>query len=104
MADAHGSGPCDSNIMWVQVPSSARYKMKVAQITSGPLFILEPVDEFLESMDSRSRLPARSARKLVVHWTTLAPSSALILRCFAIYRRIKSFQLRENRINFREKY
>ena len=23
MADAHGSGPCDSNIMWVQVPSSA---------------------------------------------------------------------------------
>lgn len=24
MADAHGSGPCDSNIMRVQVPSSAR--------------------------------------------------------------------------------
>ena len=24
LADAHGSGPCDSNIMRVQVPSSAR--------------------------------------------------------------------------------
>ena len=24
LADAHGSGPCDSNIMGVQVPSSAR--------------------------------------------------------------------------------
>ena len=24
LADAHGSGPCDSNVMRVQVPSSAR--------------------------------------------------------------------------------
>ena len=23
MADAHGSGPCGSNTVWVQVPSSA---------------------------------------------------------------------------------
>ena len=76
MADASDSKSDVGDYVWVQVPSPARYKMKVAQITSGPLFILEPVDEFLESMDSRSRLPARSARKLVVHWTTLAPSPA----------------------------
>ncbi len=25
LADAHGSGPCDSNVMRVQVPFSARY-------------------------------------------------------------------------------
>ena len=28
MADAHGSGPCGSNTVWVQVPSSALHKFK----------------------------------------------------------------------------
>ena len=33
LADAHGSGPCDSNIMRVQVPSSAR-KTQVERLES----------------------------------------------------------------------
>ncbi len=28
MADAHGSGPCDSNIMRVQVPFPARHQRR----------------------------------------------------------------------------
>ncbi len=37
LADAHGSGPCDSNIMRVQVPFSA-VKRSIRQ--NRPLFLL----------------------------------------------------------------
>ena len=32
MADAHGSGPCGSNTVWVQVPSSALQKITLKSI------------------------------------------------------------------------
>ncbi len=35
MADAHGSGPCGSNTVWVQVPSSA-----LQQIDAEILWVL----------------------------------------------------------------
>ena len=36
MADAHGSGPCDSNIMRVQVPFPAGKKKEVPRNTALP--------------------------------------------------------------------
>ena len=46
LADAHGSGPCDSNIMRVQVPSSARHIIKGPSLYWG--LLLYPTDEILE--------------------------------------------------------
>ena len=38
LADAHGSGPCDSNIMRVQVPFSARLKSLILGTFFLPIF------------------------------------------------------------------
>ena len=38
MADAHGSGPCGSNTVWVQVPSSALWKKDVGIVLISAFF------------------------------------------------------------------
>ena len=78
MADAQASGACGSNTVWVQVPSSALLYKEMAQILSGSFLYRAVQTSPLKPAASRSRLPARSARKHVVRRTTLAPSSALV--------------------------
>ena len=39
MADAHGSGPCGSNTVWVQVPSSALGNIDVGIIRISAFFV-----------------------------------------------------------------
>ena len=76
MADAHGSGPCDSNIMRVQVPSPAYVFGKGYSHKDCILF--QTKREPLEPLGSRS--PLRSGpRKAEVHRT----SCALPLHFFA---------------------
>ena len=41
MADAHGSGPCGSNTVWVQVPSSALWKTDVGIVWISTFFLCE---------------------------------------------------------------
>ena len=38
LADAHGSGPCDGNIMRVQVPSSARLTARYRDVPGFVVF------------------------------------------------------------------
>ena len=38
MADAHGSGPCSSNTVWVQVPSSALQHTDVGIVRISTFF------------------------------------------------------------------
>ena len=80
MADAQASGACGSNTVWVQVPSSALLYKEMAQTLSGSFLYRAVQTSPLKPVASRSRLPARSARKHVVRRTTLAPSSALLSR------------------------
>ena len=44
MADAHGSGPCSSNTVWVQVPSSALGKLDVEIIKISTFFYANSVN------------------------------------------------------------
>ena len=42
MADAHGSGPCGSNTVWVQVPSSASKIKRWNQLDFSVIFCINP--------------------------------------------------------------
>ncbi len=39
LADAHGSGPCGSNTLWVRLPSSALYGVKSKNLDFTPFFV-----------------------------------------------------------------
>ena len=72
LADAHGSGPCDSNIMRVQVPFSAVYTKRIMP-KGMVLFVYSR--RLLEPGFKVS--PAGSVgSQHVVHRTTLTPFSA----------------------------
>ena len=74
-------------LVWVQVPSSAQLKMKMTQISSGSFFILEPADEFLETSGFKVSPAGSVGSQHVVHWTTLAPSSAQVSEDYGKYKK-----------------
>ena len=93
LADAHGSGPCGSNTLRVQVPSSARSKSSNVCIQAfGDFFVLfsvSIVSEFLYYDLSLSATQVKYEKWRLKYPTMGNPNGGGVLLCYP--RNIKRF-------------
>ena len=67
MADAHGSGPCESNLMRVQVPSPARFYKRCTDIKMRPDACLHASGSLFLYLYSATACHEADAKHLRVH-------------------------------------
>ena len=88
LVDAHGSGPCESNLLRVQVPSSAFVRnISGMDIHVHPTYIFHGTQKC--SVNPRVHISGHWGvplgwRRATVHWTVCAPSSAFILISYVV--------------------